>query len=250
MSDQDEHKSIPLTIDRVERVLAEGTLSDQYARLNWSSNYAFLADITLDEITLTSVYKPQRGERPLWDFPDGTLCYRERASYLTSQALEWQIVPPTVLREGMHGIGSFQFFIDHDPEVTYFQFDSALADQLRRICVFDTLVNNADRKGGHCLLDSELHIWGIDQGLTFNTAHKLRTVIWDYAGQAIPDDLLADVERVYTGMDNPENPLREQLCHLLDAAEIAAFQARMRKLLKTRMFPTPGAGPNYPWPPV
>ncbi len=119
-----------------------------------------------------------------------------------------------------------------------------------RIAAFDYLINNADRKGGHCLLDQEGHIWGIDHGIAFNAAHKLRTVIWDYAGQPIPDSLLEDIARLYATLENPDCDYSERLRELLAAQEIKAFQSRMRHLLKQRHYPMPGAGPNYPWPPV
>ncbi len=124
MSEND--RSVPVSMGRVLEVLQKGTLDEEYGLLRWSSNYAFLISVELDDVKLTAVYKPQRGERPLWDFPDGTLCYRETAAYLTSHELGWQIVPPTVLREGARGLGSMQFYIDHDPEINYFSFDESL----------------------------------------------------------------------------------------------------------------------------
>ncbi len=248
MSEND--RSVPISAGRVLEVLERGTLNEEYGLLRWSSNYAFLVSVELDDVNLTAVYKPQRGERPLWDFPDGTLCYRETAAYLTSHELGWEIVPPTVLREGARGLGSMQFYVDHDPEINYFSFDETYAPQLMRIAAFDYLINNADRKGGHCLLDPEGHIWGIDHGIAFNAVHKLRTVIWDYAGQPIPDPLLEDIARLYATLDNPDCDFSQRLSKLLAAQEIRAFQSRMRHLLKQRRYPMPGAGPNYPWPPV
>jgi hypothetical protein len=252
MSDlpQDESASLAMPAARVLETLEQGDIIEEYGLLRWSSNYAFLLSVCHDDLTVTAVYKPQRGERPLWDFPDGTLCYRERASYLASAFLSWDIVPPTALREGKRGLGSMQFYIDHDPSINYFSFDEAMHDQLRRIAAFDYLVNNADRKGGHCLLDSKGHIWGIDHGITFHSAHKLRTVIWDFAGQPIGDGLLADVERLRAALEMPDSQFRESLCGLLTTGEINAFLNRARHLLKLKRYPTPGAGPNYPWPPV
>jgi len=234
----------------VLETLEKGDIIEEYGLLRWSSNYAFLIGVCLDDITLTAVYKPQKGERPLWDFPDGTLCYRERAAFLTSEFLGWQIVPPTALREGKRGLGSIQFYVDHDPNVNYFSFDHAMHDQLRRIAAFDYLINNADRKGGHCLLDSQGHIWGIDHGIAFHSAHKLRTVIWDFAGQPVPDVLLADVERLRTALENQESVFHQSLCGLLATNEVKSFLSRSRHLLKQKRYPTPGQGPNYPWPPV
>jgi uncharacterized repeat protein (TIGR03843 family) len=173
------------------------------------------------------------------------------AAFRVSQELGWQVVPPTVLRDGPRGNGSMQFFIDHDPELNYFSFDTqALASQLRVMCAFDCLVNNADRKGGHCLLDSQGHLWGIDHGITFHQSPKLRTVIWDFAGEPIPDNLLGDIENLCGTLDDPKHPFRQSMLELLHESEIRAFQSRIRHLLRTKKYPQPGSGPNYPWPPV
>jgi uncharacterized repeat protein (TIGR03843 family) len=163
-------------------VLQNGDMQDTHGMMRYSSNYTFLVTMEKGDYCLPAIYKPRRGERPLWDFPDGTLYKREHASYLTSETLGWGLVPPTVARDGSHGVGSVQFYIDHDPNVNYFSFDDTLTPQLARLCLFDVLVNNADRKGGHCLLDANNQLWGIDHGITFNADHKLRTVIWDFAG--------------------------------------------------------------------
>lgn len=250
MMAEDENDSRGIGIGQVLEILEKGSVDTEHGMMRWSSNYTFLISVTHEDKTLMSVYKPQRGERPLWDFPDGTLCYREVASYLTSEALGWQIVPPTVLREGPRGLGSVQFYIDHDPEINYFSFDETLIPQLMRLSAFDYVVNNADRKGGHCLLDSTGHLWGIDHGITFHTAPKLRTVVWDFAGRPIPDLVLADLDRLCGQTDDSTNPFRKGLEGLITEREIAAFQARLRHLLRTRKYPQPGSGPNTPWPPV
>ena len=242
--------SVALTMDRVLEVLEKGDINQEYGLLRWSSNYAFLISVSHEDTEVTAVYKPRQGERPLWDFPDGTLCNREQASFLTSYELKWDIVPPTALREAKRGIGSVQFYVDHDPQVNYFCFDESMAPQLMRMAAFDYIVNNADRKGGHCLLDSEGHLWGIDHGITFHTANKLRTVIWDYAGQPLPSALLEDLARLQAALEDVGSAYRRALCDLLSGAEVNAFQARIRHLLRTRRYPHPGAGPNYPWPPV
>lgn len=239
-----------LSPDSVLQALEQGEIDEEFGLLRWSSNYAFLVGIQHKTVKLTAVYKPQRGERPLWDFPDGTLCYREMASFLTSEQLGWQIVPPTALRDGPHGKGSFQLFIEHNPDQNYFSFDETLKPQLMRIAAFDVLVNNADRKGGHCLLDCDGHIWGIDHGITFHSAHKLRTVIWDFAGQPVPDVLLEDIERLCSESENESSLYRQRMLNLISATEFNAFQNRIRRILRTRRYPTPGPGPNYPWPPV
>ncbi len=251
MSDlPDSSASTPISHERVLQVMQNGALDEEYGMLRWSSNYAFLVGIALEDVRLTSVYKPQTGERPLWDFPDGTLCYREYAAFLTSEALGWQIVPPTVLRTGPRGLGSFQFYIDHDPEQHYFTFDEALRPQLQRIALFDALINNADRKGGHCLLDASGHIWGIDHGITFHSGSKLRTVIWDFANQPVPEALLADVTQLEVLLSDTNSAYRRALDELQAPDEVRAFLRRFRLLLRLGAFPLPGAGPNYPWPPV
>lgn len=248
MSQEGNPQKLPM--DRVLQVLEQGEVDTEHGILRWSSNYAFLVSIALDGDTVSAVYKPQRGERPLWDFPDGTLCYRETAAFVTSKELCWDVVPPTVLRDGPRGLGSFQFFIDHDPQVNYFSFDETMMPQLKRMAAFDYLVNNADRKGGHCLVDGDGHLWGIDHGITFNTVHKLRTVIWDFAGQPIHEALLNDVSRLCATLEDASAPYTESMHKLLSNSELRAFQNRLRHLLKQRRYPQPGPGPNYPWPPV
>jgi uncharacterized repeat protein (TIGR03843 family) len=241
---------LPVPVDQLLKILQTGTVEEEFGMMRWSSNYTFLLSIALDGVNTTAVYKPQRGERPLWDFPDGTLCYREVASFETAHALGWILVPPTVLRDGPHGIGSVQFYVEHDPEVNYFTFTQEMVPQLQRMALFDHLVNNADRKGGHCLLDSNGYLWGIDHGITFNTDNKLRTVIWDFAGQPVPEPLLNDIEQLCVALDNPECEYRKKLDTLLSQREITAFQRRVQQITHTRRYPQPGRGPNYPWPPV
>lgn len=236
---------------RLLQLLACGAMRDeQGAAVRWSSNYTFLVGLTESDDHALAIYKPQRGERPLWDFPDGTLCYREVAAYQVSAALGWDIVPPTVLRNGLRGVGSVQLYIDHDPEVNYFTLDERYHDQLRKICAFDYLINNADRKGGHILLGLADHLWGIDHGLGFHPAPKLRTVVWDFAGEPIPDDLLTDIDRLDGMVEDEASALRQSVEKLLAPTEIQAFRARLRRLLQRGEYPRQGPGPNYPWPPV
>jgi uncharacterized repeat protein (TIGR03843 family) len=232
------------------RLLACGSMREEHGMLRWSSNYAFLVSISDPDTTALAVYKPQRGERPLWDFPDGTLCYREVAAFVVSDALGWQIVPPTILRDGSRGVGSVQFYITNNPEVNYFSLDQHFASRLMQFAAFDYIINNADRKGGHCLLDPDGHLWGIDHGIGFHTAPKLRTVIWDFAGQPVPAEILEDIERVCGQVEDPCSRARIELDKLLSDAEVAALLARMRRLSQRREYPRPGPGPNYPWPPV
>lgn len=248
--DDNTPESMPIGYERVLEILEKGDIETEHGMLRWSSNYAFLVSLHHQETRITTVYKPRSGERPLWDFPDGTLCKRETASFLTSEALNWRIVPPTVLREGPRGLGSFQFFIDHDPQVNYFSFDERMIPQLMRMALFDCVINNADRKGGHCLLDAEGHLWGIDHGITFHTENKLRTVIWDFAGQPIPESLQLDLEVLCAKTNETQSAFRQALNRLLYSEEIDAFLRRIDRLLKSRRYPKPGRGPNYPWPPV
>jgi hypothetical protein len=249
-SDDNDSGFEAIGFDQVLEILEKGEFEKEHGSIQWSSNYTFLTSVSYDHKSVTGVYKPQRGERPLWDFPDGTLCYRERASFLVSEALGWKIVPPTVLREGPRGLGSLQFYVDHDPDYHYFSFDESLTAQLMRLSLFDVLVNNADRKGGHCIVDSQGHLWGIDHGITFHAANKLRTVIWNFAGNPIPQILMDDVEALCARLDHPEDDIICELQKLLNAREMNSFTRRVRFLLNEPLYPTPGPGPNYPWPPV
>ncbi len=224
--------------------LAEGEL-EVLGRMPWSSNGTFLACVDGDGVQAVVVYKPRRGERPLWDFPQGSLCAREVAAYVLSEALGWSIVPETVLRDGPLGIGSVQRFIEHDPEEHYFTLLETHEDVFRKFAVFDVLANNADRKAGHCLrAQSDGHVWGIDHGLTFHPHDKLRTVIWDFAGDDLDAELLDAVERVAT-----DDCLREQLAALLSPMEVDALTDRARQLLRTKRLPEPEPGyHSVPWP--
>lgn len=235
-------------------LLATGEMTP-LGTLPWGSNYTFLTQITKDEPThqeVLAVYKPRRGEAPLWDFPTGTLCLREYAAWLVSEALGWHLVPPTVLRDGDYGFGSVQLFIENDPAQHYFTFrdDPSACDQLRRIALFDLITNNADRKSGHCLRDPNGRIWAIDHGICFNAEYKLRTVIWDFAGQPIPEDLLGDLARLRLQVE-PHHTLGKALRNLLSAEEVNAFAKRIEALLRLRVFPKPNRYErNIPWPPI
>lgn len=231
-------------------VLAYGAFDVEHGIIRWSSNYTFLISLAHADNNLMAVYKPQAGERPLWDFPDGTLCLRERAAFVTSAALGWDLVPPTVLRDGPRGLGSVQFFIDHDPEQHYFEFDDSMIPQLMRLALFDAIINNADRKGGHCILDCRGRLWGIDHGISFHAAHKLRTVIWDFAGQPVPEPLLRDVAALGDQLADPASAYRLEMLTLINAAEMDSLARRVRRLVERRVYPLPGPGPNQPWPPI
>jgi uncharacterized repeat protein (TIGR03843 family) len=191
------------------------------------------------------VYKPERGERPLWDFPPG-LYRRELAAYLLSEALGWGLVPLTLRREGPYGAGSLQAFVHADFRQHYFTLyeNAAHHPHLRRVCAFDVVANNADRKSGHCLLGPDAAIYAIDNGLCFNVEPKLRTVIWEFADEPLPPDVAADLARlVRRGLPAP-------LAELLAEGERAALLARARALLDAGRFPDGSQAYGYPWPVV
>jgi len=239
---------LELTGDEVAEVLAHGDL-EVVGRLRYSSNGALLVTASVGDVEVPAVYKPQRGERPLWDFPDGTLAHREVAAYEVSHALGWDVVPVTVLRrDGPIGEGAVQRFVDHDPEEHYFTLLPDHEDRFRQFAAFDVVANNADRKGGHCLHDLVNDvILGIDHGLTFHRLWKLRTVVWDFAGEAVPPALLDDVCRV--SVDALDGPLADRLDGLLAPAEIAALSIRGEDLARQGRFPEPDAGyHSVPWP--
>lgn len=236
-------------------LLQTGSL-DVEGLLPWSSNYTFLVQICDDEEKIDAVYKPRRGERPLWDFPEGTLCAREEAAFLISQALGWDLVPETVLREGPHGLGSVQQFIEHDPERHYFTFEgkTEYADQLQKIVLLDVIINNADRKGGHVLLQERANqpdrLWAIDHGVCFHVEPKLRSVIWEFAGEAIPPAQLAALIAYQDKLAVNADQIRTQLTDLLSLQEVKALLRRLQNLIDQAIFPHPGSGRHYPWPPV
>ncbi len=237
-------------------------------RVRSASNATFVG--RLDDVQV--VYKPVAGEQPLWDFPDGTLAGREVASYLVSEALGWRIVPPTWLGDGPHGPGMLQHWREIDPDqeaVTVVAADAVPADRLhvfdgldaaerpvslvhedtsplRRMALFDVVVNNADRKGGHVLEMSDGHRHGIDHGLTFHAQHKLRTVLWGWLGQPLTPDERAGLERLKEALPALRGPLSE----LVSEPEIEALEQRTQSLLRAGTFPAPsGDMPPIPWPP-
>ncbi len=209
------------------------------------SNYTFLVEVRHEGAVYPAVYKPSRGEQPLWDFPENTLAYREVAAYLISEALGFHIVPYTTLRDdGPHGSGSLQQFIEYDPDYHYFNFSDEDRQLLRPIVLFDLLINNADRKGGHVFFETGTHkLYAIDHGICFHEEDKLRTVLWDFAGQRIPADLLQRISL-------PPNLLTE-LGPYLSPEEIAALCARSEYLRKKGTFPRqPRDRRAMPWPPL
>ena len=247
-------------------LVVEGRLSD-------ASNTTLRCEVVLDDdIPLHCVVKPVAGERPLWDFPEWTLTRRELAAFALSEAIGWHLVPPTVWREdGPGGEGMCQLWIDEAPSAGQVQvvrpgrrpegfvhvLDAedgggrplelvhATTGELRRLAVFDVLVNNADRKGGHVLTDLDGRLWAIDHGVTFSVDDKLRTVLWGWAGEPIPEDVLVDVESLHDLLGESFDPVDRWL----GEEEREALRDRVRALLRSRRFPVPsGRWPAIPWP--
>jgi uncharacterized repeat protein (TIGR03843 family) len=257
----------------VEEVLTHGELELE-GRLVLSSNVSFVGEATLDGVTIPCVYKPVSGERPLWDFPDGTLADRERAARIVSEVGGWHVVPPTVLRDGRFGRGMAQQWIEIDPEAVFVDvvdedFDEpgwiavieaedrvgnpvllVHADdaRLRSMAVMDVVVNNADRKGGHLLPDADGRLWGCDHGITFHRDFKLRTVLWGWADEPLRDEDLESLHLVLEFLDDPE---AEELVSLLTRGELSAIRRRTRRLLEVGLMPSPeGHWPSIPWPAI
>jgi uncharacterized repeat protein (TIGR03843 family) len=240
----------PVDLQTILTLLQEGRLEIQ-GRFVSSSNYTFYALVDDGTQQTFAVYKPTQGERPLWDFPAETLALREVAAFLVSEALGWRLVPPTVYRpDGPYGAGSLQFFVQAEPDVHYFNLQDADKPVLRRVVLFDLLINNADRKGGHLLKDLAGKMWVIDHGICFHAEKKLRTVVWDFAGEPISDDLLADVAQLRNRLKT-ERDLKTAINSLLSPLEVAALRRRAERLLAERCYPSPTPGErNFPWPPL
>ena len=233
--------------DRARELLRVGEV-DVLGRMPWSSNATFLVNLADGDDEMLAIYKPQRGERPLWDFARGTLCQREVAAFEVSEALGWNIVPDTVLRDGPAGIGMMQRFVEHDPEEQYFTLLEENVDVFRRMAAFDVVINNTDRKGGHCLRAlADGRIFGIDHGLSFHAQWKLRTVIWEFGGEPVPSDVCRDLrgfaEQLRAGA------VRENLGRALDRFELDALRARTEHLLSTGELPQADNDYHcFPWP--
>jgi uncharacterized repeat protein (TIGR03843 family) len=227
-----------------DRGLLEHGRMEILGRMPWSSNGTFLAEVCHDGRSTRAIYKPHKGERPLWDFPDG-LYRREVAAYELSEGLGWGLVPLTIVREeGPLGVGSLQAFVDADYEQHYFTLleDETHHRTFRRLAAFDFVANNTDRKSGHCLIDGSGRIWAIDNGLSFHADFKLRTVIWEFAGEPLDDDTLSDLDRLAT------EDLPAPLAALLGVFERDAVRARARALVRNGELPTDPSGQRYPWP--
>jgi uncharacterized repeat protein (TIGR03843 family) len=256
-------------------LLARGELTVR-GRIREASNAALFCTIALDGREASCVYKPVAGERPLWDFPDGTLAAREVAAYEVSEATGWGLVPPTVLRDGPYGEGMCQLWIDVQAEAELLALVDAeepepgwkaigLADvgegrtallvhaddeRLRRLAVLDAVINNADRKGGHLLPTADGRLYGIDHGVTFNTENKLRTLLWGWAGEPLTPEAIDALKGLQEAL-TAEGALAGRLSALITAAELDATRARVAVLLETGRHPEPsGEWPAIPWPPV
>jgi uncharacterized repeat protein (TIGR03843 family) len=223
-----------------------------HGRIVNASNGTMLVETEDDGEELLAVYKPRIGERPLWDFPLGSLHLREVAAFEVSDYLGWDVVPPTVLRDGPFGEGSVQQFIDHDPRRHYFVLleDDAYDEQLMRMATFDLLVNNADRKAGHVLLAADGHIWGCDHGLTFHVEPKLRTVIWEFGATPLPEQWCADLRRLGQTL-REDSDFARRLTELLSSAEVGVLARRAEAIIRAGALPDPEEDERpYPWPPI
>jgi hypothetical protein len=226
--------------------LAEGEL-EVLGRIPWASNATMLARIQHAGLESLAIYKPRRGERPLWDFPNGTLYRREVAAYRVSAALGWDLVPPTVTRDGPFGVGSVQLYVEADPELTAFELVEEGNPVMPLIAAFDVLINNADRKAGHCLArPDDTRVWAIDHGVCFHVEPKLRTVLWDFAGQPLEPRVIAQLESLARAGDDA--PLARELSGLLAPEEVAALTHRAAGLARARCLPPPRGRRPYPWP--
>ncbi|MGY1733143.1 SCO1664 family protein [Geodermatophilus sp. SYSU D01045] len=246
MSEPAEDLRAPATAAEARALLREGEI-DVEGRMLDASNVTLFGTVRTGTLEAECVYKPVAGERPLWDFPDGTLAGREVSAALVSEATGWDVVPPTVLREGPFGPGMVQLWIDGDPDVDLAAFVRSDHPGLRRMAVFDAVVNNADRKGGHIIPTTSGHVYGVDHGICFSTDPKLRTLLWRWAGRPLPLEALAVLERL---ADDLRGDLGAALHEHLTRREVRCTQQRVAELLRTQLHPEPsGDWPALPWPP-
>jgi uncharacterized repeat protein (TIGR03843 family) len=235
-----------LALDDARSLLRDGELQVE-GRLIDASNATLYCTATLDGVTAAVVYKPVAGERPLWDFPDGTLAGREVSAYLVSQATGWDVVPPTVLRDGPFGTGMCQLWVDVDEAVDLAELARSDHPDLRRMAVLDAVVNNADRKGGHLLPTPSGRVHGVDHGVCFSPEDKLRTLLWQWRGLALPEQAVEVLSRVRAEL---EGPLAQALAEHLTVTEVRATVERVDRLLATGRYPMPSPDwPAVPWPP-
>jgi uncharacterized repeat protein (TIGR03843 family) len=237
-----------ISLEDALALLRDGDLAIE-GRVMDASNATFYCSVSCDGRAAACVYKPIAGERPLWDFPDGTLAEREVAAYEVSAATGWLVVPPTVYRDGPAGPGMVQLWVDTDESIDIGRFMRRRdVERLREIAVFDAVINNADRKGGHLLPTSDGHVYGVDHGVSFNVEDKLRTVLWQWAGARLPAPMREVLTRVRTELDGP---LGERLGELLTRREVWRTKSRVDRLLASGRHPEPtGDWPPVPWPPI
>ncbi|MBT3352726.1 MAG: SCO1664 family protein [Nitrospinaceae bacterium] len=245
----EEDEGTRLSIDEIESLI-DGAEIEGGELVPRGSNYTFAVELRNGDLRFLGIYKPAGGERPLWDYPYGTLHHRERCSFLISQALGWQLVPPTIVREGPHGEGSVQLYIAHDPESDYFTLLEEGRPELFLLAVFDLIVNNTDRKGGHCLKGQDGRVWGIDHGLTFHVEPKLRTVIWDFAGHELSENILDDLRGLDRKLDDGENPMTSEIISRLEPEEFDMLRRRVGAFLANPRLPHPEEYRSFPWPPI
>jgi hypothetical protein len=238
----------PASAAETDAILCNGRVLS-YDLIPWGSNYTFLAALARngDKPEALAVYKPRKGEAPLWDFPDGTLYRRERAAYLTAQALGWDFIPLTIVRDGPEGIGSMQLYVEtegstHRPPLT-----DEHRDQLACIALYDLITNNADRKVGHCLVGVEGKVWGIDHGLTFHTDPKLRSALWEFYQEPIPSERLADVRGLLDSAQR-RGALQDQLQDLLTRGEVHGFFTRAERVVESGSYGSVQAYRRRSWP--
>jgi uncharacterized repeat protein (TIGR03843 family) len=251
MDDRPGSEAVAADRAAILRLLEHGDLSVE-GRLIDASNATLFCTVTLDGVTAECIHKPIAGERPLWDFPEGTLANREVAAYAVSEATGWDIVPPTVMRDGPFGPGMCQLWIDVDESVDLVALARSDHPQLRRIAVFDAVVNNADRKGGHLLPTVTGHVYGVDHGVCFSVDEKLRTILWQWRDRPLPDEaveVLRELQAGLTGRDGHPS-VCITLRQLLAPEEVDRTLRRVRRLLRRNRFPLPSEDwPPIPWPP-
>jgi len=245
----DEDGALMMSPVEIERLLGEATI-EAGELVPRGSNYTFAVQLQSGDLNFLGIYKPAGGERPLWDFPYGTLHFRERCSFLISQALGWHLVPPTVIREGPHGEGSMQLFIACDRNANYFTLLDEGRSELFLLAVLDLIINNTDRKGGHCLKGNDGRVWGIDHGLTFHAEQKLRTVIWDFSGQELPGNLILDLKNLEISLNDTGSPFGREVRSLLDSDEFLMLRRRVQAFIELPRLPHPEEYRSFPWPPV
>ena len=241
-------KNPEFQLDVILNLLSYGEITECIST-ETGSNYTFY--ITLHDLLgnhCEAIYKPRMGEIPLWDFEPETLYLREYASYLVSEELHWNIIPPTTIRIGPFGVGSVQYRIDSITDENFFTLRDKYPNEMMKICAFDIITNNADRKGSHCIQDSNNKIWSIDHGICFNEEYKLRTVIWDYMLETIPTEILNDLQELNHSF-KVKNGLKRDLENYLSLNEVSAFDKRLKNIISEKTFIEPKDDKRpYPWP--